>query len=89
MDSFACEECRAIYLEFREASRAASLRLAGDPSTPQGLAAWIQELNEEDCARMRESSNLWKAWRRLREHWTLTGHSPSLLPVPGALFHPN
>jgi len=45
--------------------------------TPQDLIAWLQELDEDDCARMRETSSLWKTWRRLREHRTLTGHSPS------------
>jgi hypothetical protein len=81
---FACEECRAIYRELRDAGR----RDVG--SFSEGLAAWVQQLNEEECARMREDSILWNAWRRMQEHRTLTGHWLPLLPVPpGAISNPN
>jgi len=77
VDSFSCEECRAIAHELRDAAREARRRRPGRTMTPQDLIAWLQELDEDDCARMRETSSLWKTWRRLREHRTLTGHSPS------------
>lgn len=87
MDGFACEKCRAIYREFQEASRRAHGRIAEHPG---GLAAWLAQLSEEDCARMRESSGLWKAWRRYQQHRTLTGHALSPLPLPpGPLSNPN
>ena len=89
MDALSCIECRAIYLELREA-------LFGFASTPEvgidpaQLGEWIRSLDEEECARIRETSNLWKAWRRLQEHRTLTGHVLSVLPLPpNAISNPN
>ena len=42
----------------------------------QDLVNWLQELNEDSCAQMRETSPLWRTWRRLQDHRTLTGHWP-------------
>ena len=57
---------------------------------PPQLSEWIRGLDEEECARMRESSSLWKAWRRLQEHRKLTGHVLSVLPLPpNAISNPN
>jgi hypothetical protein len=58
-------------------------------SSPHQLADWLEHLNEEDCARMRATSSLWKTWRRLMEHRTLTGHSLSLLSLPPNAINPN
>ena len=82
MDPSSCAECRAIYRELQEALAAVKVRLADRSTTPDDLAAWVQELEEEECARMRDASSLWKTWRRWREHRTLTGHWLSPLPVP-------
>jgi hypothetical protein len=89
MGSFRCAECRAIYQELREAHRAATQN-ALDQHGAQKIADWVQQLNEEECARMRETSALWKTWRRLQEHRNLTGHTLSVLPIPpNALTNPN
>ena len=79
MDSFSCDECRAIYFELREACRA----MGNAPgASSQQISEWVQRLNEEECARLRESSGLWKAWRRLQAHRSLTGHTQPVLPLP-------
>jgi len=81
MDLFSCDECRDIYRELRDASRR-----AGESATPQDLAAWVLQLDEEECARLRESSDLWKVWRRMREHRAVTGHwQPVMALPPGAM----
>jgi hypothetical protein len=72
-----CEECRAIRLALREAYLAAR----DHTTNPQEIAAWLEQLNEQDCARMRANSSLWKTWRRLMQHRTLTGHFVSYLPL--------
>jgi hypothetical protein len=90
MDPFSCDECRAIHRELRDAYLAATGSVVDRTSVPQQIADWVQQLNEEDCARMRETSSLWAAWRRLQEHRTLTGHYLSRLPVaPDAISNPN
>jgi hypothetical protein len=54
------------------------------------LVEWIRSLDEEECDRIRETSSLWKAWRRLQEHRRLTGHVLSVLPLPpNAISNPN
>jgi len=90
MDAFSCDECQAIYRELRDAGSCvtASRRLDGAPL--EQIAAWIRDLDEKACARMRQDSNLWKAWRRLQEHRVLTGHAISVVPLPPrALSNPN
>jgi hypothetical protein len=80
MDSFACEECRAIYRELKDAHEAARVNRADQ--NPRDLVAWLEQLDEAECARMRDTSHLWKTWRRLQEHGARTGHSLSVLPLP-------
>jgi hypothetical protein len=89
MDTFSCEECRAIYRGLQDASAAARNGLANWESSPQQLAVWLEHLNEDDCARMRATSSLWKTWRRLMEYRTLSGHSLSLLLLPPNAINPN
>jgi hypothetical protein len=81
MPLFACEECGAIYSEMQEAARAVRGRLP-DSASYQTLAAWIEKQEGEDHSGMREHSALWKAWRRLQEHRTRTGHWQSVLVLP-------
>jgi hypothetical protein len=94
MDLFSCDECRAIYRELRDSYRAATEGTPdphADPhNAPQQIADWLQELNEQACAEMRERSSLWKTWRRLQQHRNLTGHTLSVLPIPpNMLSNPN
>jgi hypothetical protein len=87
MDGFVCDECREIYRELREAQRANAERRHDEPHE---IEDWVRGLDEEECARIRQSSPLWKAWRRLQEHRQRTGHMISVLPVPPkALSNPN
>jgi hypothetical protein len=80
MERFPCAECRAIFRDLWEAHRAANG--AGPDQPPPELEEWIAQLNLYDCAGIRATSNLWKAWRRLQAHRTLTGHNVSVLPIP-------
>jgi hypothetical protein len=90
MDSFSCDECRAIYLDLLETARAARMCQPEETITRRGLVKWVQQLSEEDCARMRQDSNLWRAWRKLQEHRDLTGHYLPVLPLPpGAVSNSN
>jgi hypothetical protein len=68
MDPRSCAECLAIARDLREASR------AGRPAESGLLTAWVRSLDEEECTRMRESSPMWRTWRRREVHRALTGH---------------
>jgi hypothetical protein len=90
MDRFSCDECREIYQELRKAAETADWQQINQDRTAQRLVAYLEQLDEADCARMRENSPLWKAWRRLVQHRTMTGHTLSVLPItPDALSNPN
>jgi hypothetical protein len=90
MSRVLCDECREIYLELRKAAETVDWRQIGQDRTVPRLAAYVEQLDEADCAWMRENSPLWKAWRRLMQHRTLTGHTLSVLPIPpDALSNPN
>jgi hypothetical protein len=81
MDS-PCAECQAINSELVKASHAVRDHMRHEGASPVDLAAWLEQLNEEECADMRETSSLWATWRRLRGHRALTGHSLLALPLP-------
>jgi hypothetical protein len=86
MSNSSCSECDAICEEFSAATR---LARAGN-SGLRNLSDWVEQLNEEECTRLREESPLWKTWRRWQEHKVLTGHTPPILPFPpGAISNPN
>jgi hypothetical protein len=90
MDPLSCDECRAIYRELRDVAAAMKEHQADQNIGPQNISAWVQQLDEDECARMRETSSLWKTWRRLQQHRALTGHSLSFLPSPpNAISNPN
>ncbi|HEY1340965.1 MAG TPA: hypothetical protein VGF59_25810 [Bryobacteraceae bacterium] len=91
MNAKSCPECCAILEEMRAASRAVKANHPGEDATPAELVAWLDKLDDEECARLRESSPFWRAWRRFMEHRTLTGHSPSFVGAlpPGAITNPN
>jgi hypothetical protein len=91
MDLPACPECVAIQQEFRKAAREMQVRHFPGDLIVFRLLRYLQSLDAEECARMREKSALWKTWRRREEHRIRTGHAVSLLPPlpPGALVNPN
>ncbi len=85
-----CEECRAIRRELRESWLASRESEGGGDVSPDGISDYLDSLSQQDCADILASSALWKTWRRLMEHRVLTGHAPSLLPLPqGALSNLN
>jgi len=84
MTDFPCAECQAIFRDLWDAHRAANGE--GRNQTAPELEEWIAQLNMYDCAGMRATSDLWKAWRRLQAHRTLTGHTLSVLPIPPDAF---
>lgn len=89
MDSSQCAECRAIYQALQDAYRAA-IRDGGQREHAEELSGWVQQLDRDECARIRESSEIWEAWRRLQRHRTLTGHTLPVVSIPaGALSNPN
>ena len=77
-----CSECHSIYRELIEASRAVRERAQEQKTPALPLTAWLEQLDEEECARTRETSSLWATWRRLQEHRARTGHYLSVLPLP-------
>jgi hypothetical protein len=94
MSIFACAECEAIYREMREAAgelgaTRGATRSANQDADSQELISWLSQLYEEECARMRENSSLWKTWRRWRDHRALTGHYVPLRLPPNAISNAN
>jgi hypothetical protein len=75
MDPLSCEECRAIYLELREAIRSAPVSGTDD------LGEWIRQLDHLELDYVRANSGIWKAWRRMQEHRVLTGHVVPVIAV--------
>jgi hypothetical protein len=89
MSFFACSECQAIDRELREAAGELQAAPGATGAASQELIDWLSQLDEEECARMREGSRLWKTWRRLRDHRVLTGHSVPLPLPPNAISNGN
>jgi len=82
-----CAECRAIYHDLAAGYRVARENSA--PGTaPRQLAEWVHQLDYDECARLRGTSSLWRAWRRLQAHRLQTGHSLSWL-LSGRMSTPN
>ena len=69
--AYHCDECAAIRRELREATAAERARALDDQ---QDLRAWLERLEDDECARLRETSRMWKAWRKALEHRFRTGH---------------
>jgi len=85
-----CPECQSIFLELLKASHDVSKQGREQQTETRPLIAWLEQLNEEECARTRETSRLWAARRRQEEHRALTGHYlPVPLLPPGMSSNPN
>jgi hypothetical protein len=90
MEPLSYVECQSIYRELVEASQAVRERKPEQKTATVPLTEWLEQLDEEECARTRETSLLWAIWRRLQEHRALTGHYCSILSLPpGAISNPN
>jgi hypothetical protein len=73
-----------------EAPRAGTELTRDQNTSPLALATWLEQLNEEECARMRDTSILWATWRRLQKHRALSGHYLPVLPLsPQAILNSN
>jgi hypothetical protein len=78
-----CDECQSIYREFLRAARGMKdLQFRNDASV-RSLTAWLERLDEDECSRTRDKSELWSAWRRQKEHHILTGHYVPVFFWPG------
>ena len=59
-------------------------------SALEQIAGYLESVDEEDCARMRETWQLWRARRRRERRHALTGHFVSILPLrPSVAANPN
>jgi hypothetical protein len=84
-----CEECKAICRELLELVKISRQTKRGPDATPQQLAAWFDQRDQDEDYRMRVRPALSTLTRRLIEHRKLTGHNvPWPLP-PGGLNNPN
>ena len=72
-----CEECLALIADLREALESEPRR---SPVEPGDLTAWLEGLDAGECARFRETSRVWIAWRKLVSHRARTGHVVSVVP---------
>ncbi len=62
-----CAICQTLCLELGE-----GLRRPGASIRSGEISDYLRELNEDDCASLRETSDLWKTWRRIQEHRILS-----------------
>jgi hypothetical protein len=84
-----CEECRAIYREWLELMEISRRRIPGPDVTPQQLAAWFDQRDEDSEYGIRMRLAVSALIRRQVEHLKLTRHTiPWPLP-PGGLNNPN
>ena len=67
-------ECDSIRLEFVDAWRSLRDQLSSRPLDAKQNAACLDQFDEDHCREARDTSRLWQAWRRQREHRVLTGH---------------
>ena len=82
--AYHCDECSAIRRELHDATAAERARALDEQ---QDLRAWLERLDDSECARLRETFPIWKAWRKAREHRLRTGHL--VLAVADSMNSPN
>ena len=70
-----CDECNAIHQELRDVVELSRQTKPGPDATPEQLAAWFDERDEDDAYRMRVRTALSTLRRRMTEHQQLTGHN--------------
>jgi hypothetical protein len=73
-----CEECVMLRQQLDQAIAAENALVR--PAEGEDLAAWIDRLDAEHAGRVRETSAVWKAWRKLVDHRARTGHIISVIP---------
>jgi hypothetical protein len=77
MHTSRCDECRAIENELKtllESARTAYERGLAGTSKGQEILDSLRAGDEEEFARLTETSSFSRIWQRAREHRTLTGH---------------
>jgi hypothetical protein len=82
-------ECKAIYQELLDIMDVSRRTKPGPGASPQDLAAWFDEREEDLDYKQQVRTALSKVRRRISEHQQQTGHVvPSLLSERG-LINPN
>ena len=84
----ACAECAAIHRELLELVEMSRKTKPGPGATPQELADWFDQRDEDEDYKMSVREVLSSLKRRMIEHQKLTGHVVRLLPR-GGLNDPN
>jgi hypothetical protein len=84
MSASSCKECEAIYHEMLELVKISRQTKPGPDATPQQLAAWFDERDQDQDYKTRVRAALSTLQRRLIEHQQLTGHNVPR-PLPGGL----
>jgi len=84
MSASSCKECEAIYHEMLELVTVSRQTKPGPDATPQQLAAWFDERDQDQDYKTRVRAALSTLQRRLIEHQQLTGHNVPR-PLPGGL----
>jgi hypothetical protein len=79
-----CGECHAIYQEMLELVKSSRQTKPGSDATPQQLAAWIDERDQDEDYKMRIRAARSMLQRRLTEHQQQTGRNVPR-PLPSAL----
>jgi hypothetical protein len=79
-----CEECKAIYKEMLELVKTSQQSKPGPDATPQQLAAWFDERDQDQDYKTSVRAALSTLQRRLIEHQQLTGHNVPR-PLPSGL----
>jgi hypothetical protein len=74
-----CEECKAIHQELLRLIEVSHRSKPGPNATPQQLAAWFDQRDDDEDQRLRWRPALSNLRRRFTEHQELTGHT---IPLP-------
>jgi len=70
-----CAECKAIYQELLDLVEISRQNKPGPGATPQQLAVWFDQRDDDEDYKMRIRIALWKAERRMVEHQKSTKHN--------------
>jgi hypothetical protein len=84
-----CEECKVIYQELLELVEISRRSKPGSNATPQQLASWFDQRDEDEEFRLHVRPALSSLRQRVTEHQKLTGHTIPLPLPPGGLISPN
>ena len=84
-----CGECKAIYQELLDIMEVSRRTKTGPSASPQDLAAWFDEREEDLDYKQRVRTALSKVRRRIIEHQQQTGHVVRSPLSERGLMNPN